>query len=138
MPLIDAKLLLNTDQAITASAASTDYLDLGAAGKNAFDASQVQDKFTGKPLYLNVVVSEAFATLTSLQIGLEGDSATNFSTALVQYMLSMAIPAASLVAGFKLRMPIPGTFRKRYLRAYYTVAGSNATTGKVTTWIDTD
>lgn len=129
----DAKQILSNAQAITASAAST----------NVFDFESARDVGAGG--FLNVIcdVNTVFATLTSLQVSLQ--VSTDNST-FYDMMMGPAVVAANLLAGLRLfRLVIPpkgpnmfsGTnlVPPRYLRLYYTVAGSNATTGKVDAWL---
>ena len=115
--IIDAMLLFSKDQAVTATAASTNALDLGQAG----DA-------VGQELTIRAIVTQTFATLTSLTVKLQTSSDnSNWSDVL----LSPAIAAASLVKGaeiFCVRVP---KGLKRYVRLNYTVTGSNATAGKI-------
>lgn len=122
-------------QAITASAASTNIVDLGALTSipttpNASTA--VRDLGKGELIRLICQVTENFATLTSLKVAIQGDSDAGFGTA-VTVVESEAIPVASLLAGYKFAGIdfVPRNFTYRYLRAYFTVAGSNATAGKV-------
>lgn len=140
MSIIDAKNVLGTAQAVTVAAATTDILDLGAPGKDAFGNSQVHDKFTGRQLFLNMVVtaSATAAGAATMQLSLEGADDSGFSTNKVVYLLSDNIPKASLVAGAKFRFPIPGNYRKRYLRGYFTIGTGPLTAGNFTTFIDHD
>ncbi|BEU88676.1 phage protein [Selenomonas sp. TAMA-11512] len=117
--ILDKALQLSDAQAVTASAASTNYIDLKTAG-----ASYA-------PVFVVATVDVAFAALTSLTISIQtaADSAFTSPETLVS---SGAIPVARLTKGaevFKERLPIK---TKRYVRAYYTVAGGNATAGKIT------
>jgi len=114
-----------TGQAITATAASTNVIDFLAN----------RDVGAGDDLEAHVLVTEAFATLTSLQIAYQtsADNAT-----FVNVMLSPVIPVASLVVGallFRYKVPVFQLLDvlppNRYHRLNYTVAGSNATAGKV-------
>lgn len=122
--IIDKDFLFSEKQAVTASAASTNAIDMGAAG----DA-------VGQELTIHAVVAVAFATLTSLTIKVQ-TSANNSDWSDV--VLSPAIAAASLTAGkevFCIRVP---QGLKRYVRLHYTVTGSNATAGKITAFASKD
>ena len=122
--IIDKDNLFSNEQAVTASAASSNALDLGAAG----DA-------IGQELTIHAVVTTSFATLTSLTIKVQ--TSAN-GTDYTDLLLSAAIPVASLVAGkeiFTVRVP---QGLKRYVRLHYTVTGSNATAGKITAFASKD
>ncbi len=119
--LLDAENMFSDDQAVTATANSTNIIDLGVD----------RDIGPGEPVPLLCQVTENFATLTSLTVSIETDDNASFSSAKV-LATSRAVPVAELLAGFKFpfeHMPI-GT--ERYLRLVYTVGGSNATAGKIT------
>lgn len=121
--LLDNTLVFSEAQAVTASAASTNIVDQKAAG-DAYGALWVVAK----------VVDADFATLTSLTVGVQTDSASNFSSA-VTLASSGAIAAAALTEGeFICCFRLPADC-KRYIRLYYTVGGSNATAGKVTAFL---
>lgn len=131
--IFDNTLLLSNAQAITADAASTNVLDLGAPGKvYGASVSLIRDIGKGKGIPLLVQVVEAFATLTSLTVSLQVDSADTFGSPKTVWT-SPAIPVAELVAG-KVIVPeyIPRGTDERYLRLYYDVTGTNATAGKIT------
>lgn len=116
---IDKDLFVSELQAVTASAASTDYIDLQKAG----------DAY-GNELYLVCRVGTAFATLTSLTISIQTDDNTSFSSAKT-LVASQAILLAALTANtqvFAVRMP---KGLERYARVYYTVGGSDATAGTI-------
>ena len=134
--IFDETLKLSDDQAITATAASTNVIDLGATGTvYGAAAALTRDIGPGQPVSLLIQVTEAFATLTSLDIQIELDSTESFtpdSTIDVQ----MAVPVASLVAGYKVPYNfVPDGVNLRYMRLKYTVNGSNATAGKITAGI---
>lgn len=118
--ILDNQSILSDAQAITASAASTNYIAL--KGEVSF----------GTPIELLAQVVEDFATCTSVKIGIQTDDNTSFSSA-TTLVESAAIPVASLKAGYKFKIPkfLPKG-NEGYMRAYYTVAGDNATTGKIT------
>lgn len=122
MAILDKLLVFSEDQAVTATAYSTNTLDLGQGG----DA-------VGQELTLRVLVTEAFATLTNLRIILETRAAGTDDWE--EVVLSTAIPAAKLTKGreiFCVRVP---RGLKRHVVLTYNVGGSNATAGKVTAYL---
>jgi hypothetical protein len=137
--ILDKETLISNDQAVTASAASTDYIDFGAQGTVAGPAGgnpPTPHYKAGRRGRLVARVSEAdFATLDSLQVSVEVDDNTGFSSART-VLAGEDIALSSLVKGaVLLDVQIPQTVNERYLRLYYTVTGSNATAGKVTAGI---
>jgi hypothetical protein len=108
-------------QAITSSAASTYWIDGGAAG-DALDDS----------LWFVCLVTTAFDTSSNtLTVALETDSDSGFATAKVVLLQTGAIATSSMTtAGYKLiRSRIPAGL-KRYLRVYFTCS-AGLTSGKV-------
>lgn len=130
----DALNLFSDEQAITATAVSTNAIDLG--NPNYGDYASPGAATLGGHLYIRV--DEDFATLTSLTIALQESSDDGDSDAYADKITHTAIPVAELTAGkmFYLgRIPIG---IERYVRLNYTVTGSNATAGKVTAGIAMD
>jgi len=120
-------------QAITASAASTNYVDTGVRSipPGGHTATPVSDLGKGTRIPILIQVTETFATLTSLTVGVQVDDNTGFSSA-ATVLSSPAIPVASLVAGYQFVIDmIPPKTNERYMQLYFTVAGSNATAGKI-------
>ena len=122
----------SSGQAITASAASTEYIDLGATGTPALHSTALsRDIGRGNKVKIRVQVTETFATLTSLVVAIQTDDNSSFSSA-TTVLATQAIVAASLVAGYVFNLEyIPRNTDERYLRLYFTVAGSDATAGKI-------
>lgn len=117
--------LFSDDQAITATAVSTNVIDLG----------DKDDVFSnGKPVPILIQVTETFATLTSLQVAVQADDDEAFGSA-TTVVTTAAIAAATLVAGYKFVVNYVPRVSERYLRLSYTVAGSDATAGKITAGI---
>jgi hypothetical protein len=130
--IFDNTLLLSDAQAITASAASANVIDLGATGTPfGANAPLVRDLGRGQEVDLAVTVTQAFAGLTNLQVGVQvsADNATWTTVA-----SGAVVPLVSLAAGYQFKVPasIEEGVNARYLRLYYTVGGSNATAGKIT------
>lgn len=132
--IIDDTLVWSDHQAITADAASTNIIDLGAAG-TAFGHSAAvrRDIGIGTSIPVYVTVTEAFNTLTSLTIIMQVDDDVAFGSA-KEVARSQAYPLADIdAAGAKLFWPasIPEGVDERYVRLYYDVGGSNPSTGKI-------
>ncbi len=131
--IFSAQQLFSNDQAITATARSTNVIDLGVSdtpygGKAALN----HDIGKGAPISVLVQVTEAFATLTSLDVTLETGAADTLGTVLATENILLA----ALVAGKKTNLQmLPNGVTGRYLGVRYTVNGSNATAGKITAGI---
>ncbi|PTR05681.1 MULTISPECIES: Bbp16 family capsid cement protein [unclassified Novosphingobium] len=130
--IFDNSLLLSSAQAITASAASTNVIDLGATG-TPYNSSVplTRDIGRGEEVELSVAVVASFNNLTSLTVGVQ--TSPDNSTWTTRYQ-GEAVPLASLVAGYQFKFPCcfdEGT-DTRYVRLYYTVAGTAPTAGSIT------
>ncbi len=131
--LSDGLGTFSLNQAITASAASTSSIDLGATGTPSpgHTTALKRDIGRGNKVNIRVQVTETFLTLTSLAVSIETDTDTAFGS-IATVLKTEAIPVADLVAGYVFNLEyIPRNTDERYLRLYYTVAGSNATAGKI-------
>lgn len=123
--IIDAELMFSNKQAVAASTASTNEIDLGAAG----DA-------IGQELTIHVIVDTAFDKLTSLAVAVHTSAASGSGMATV--VTGPAIALASLVKGaeiFTVRVP---KGLKRYVQLYYTVVGTAPDNGKITAFASKD
>ena len=122
--ILDKESLFSDDQAITATAASTNVVDLGVS----------RDIGKGIPVPVLIQVTADFATLTSLtaEIQTSDDEAFSSSDTLAT---SGAIAAADLVAGYQFPVQYMPINTKRYVRVNYTVAGTAPTAGTVTAGI---
>jgi hypothetical protein len=115
---------------ITATAASTNVLDIGAAG-TPFGAPAALGRDLGNlptKIELDCRVVQAFNNLTSLDVALQGsdDNSTFVTIATKNYLLAgLGIGALDFPAAF-----IKGT-KYRYLRLNYTVNGTAPSTGKI-------
>lgn len=134
--ILSAQQLFSDDQAITATAVSTNVIDLGVRGTPYGAAAALNgDVGKGTKIPLLVQVTEDFATLTSLTFTVEVSANSDLSSSTVLYS-SGAVAAASLVAGYQLPIDVvPKGANARYLGIRYTVGGSNATAGAVTAGI---
>jgi hypothetical protein len=127
--ITDALLKFSAAQAVTASAASTDYLDLGVA----------RDFGAGERLFVLITVDVAMTDLGSdstVAVALQYDSTTSFTPDASQTLVT--IPAAT-AAGVSYAIPV--SFQStpyRYAQIYYTVANGNLSTGSFTAQIIKD
>jgi hypothetical protein len=119
----DSLNMFSDQQAITATADSTKKVHLGGL------------KIAGKmdPIFIDIRVNADFLTLTSLAAKLQQADTENGSYTDVPGGDSGAIGVANLKAGYKFGLRIlPRAVTKPWLKLVYTVAGTNATAGKVT------
>lgn len=131
--IFSAQQLFSDDQAITATAVSTNVVDLGVRG-TPYDAAAALNGDIGKgnKVCLLVQVTEAFDNLTSLAIAIETGSTTSLGTVIT----TQTIALADLVAGKQLNVEVlPNGITERYLGIRYTVTGTAPTAGKVTAGI---
>lgn len=119
--LLDQNAILSDAQAITASAASANTIDLGAAGNAASGA-----------LYAVCRIDENFAGATSVKVSLQTSDADAFTSP--TEMAGVTVAAAELKAGKIVFAAAVPTGLKRYLRAYYTVTGT-VTAGKISCFL---
>lgn len=133
--IFSAQQLFSDDQAVTATAISTNVIDLGVAG-TPYDAVAAlnNDKGKGNHVPVLIQVTEDFATLTSLTVTLEVSAAAGLTSP--QVLATETILAADLVAGKQTFMQcLPNGADLRYLGVRYTVNGSDATAGNITAGI---
>lgn len=114
----DKVLVLSEAQAVTASAASDNYLDPGVVTN------------PGNPFMLDVTVDTAFGSGTgsaTLTVSIEVGKESTFSTKKT-LCSSAAIVYTDLTKGHQLLLPIPHQFTAdkdyTYMRAYYTVSAA--------------
>jgi hypothetical protein len=115
----DAQARLSNAQAITATAASSNYYDFGAT----------VDAGLGNPIPVNCSVGTAFTVLTHLAIAIETDDNTSFTTPTKLFETSVAL--AGLGANAQIKLPSIKGGCERYVQARYTVGGSNPTSGTI-------
>ncbi len=127
--ILDTTLVFSDRQAVTASAPSTNTIDLGVTGTQfGATAPLVRDISLGNPLDLSVSVSLPFAGLTALQVSVQS---SNDAVTWTSIDTSAAIPAAQLVSGYQFDVPkLIQAATGRYLRLYFTVTGT-ATQGAI-------
>lgn len=127
--IFDKQTMFSDAQAVTATVASTNAIDLGPIA-----SGLARDIGKGTPVPLLVQVVEGFTNLTSLKIDLEFDSTDTFTPdktiTLGTYLL------ADLVVGMQVPYQfIPDGANMRYMRLKYTVTGTAPDAGKITAGI---
>jgi hypothetical protein len=127
MSVLDRQILFSNEQAITASAASTDVIDLGTGSR---------DIGSGEVSTVLVQVVTSFDALTTLSVALQTASTENFASPI--QLTAASLPLASLVAGAKFSITAVPEGTLRYLRLYYTVTGSAPSVGKITAGVAVD
>jgi hypothetical protein len=128
---MDQDLLFSDAQAVTATAASSNYADLGPL----FSGNLNRDIGVSE-MYISISVDVAMTDSGSdstIAVSLETDDNTSFSSAATVATL-VTIPAVT-AAGTKyfVRLPIATTVPyERYIQLRYTAANGNLTTGSFT------
>jgi len=134
--ILDMQSLFSDNQAITATAVSTNVVDLGATEAPVNRAAPtnpalIKDLGKGEPVPLLIQVTEDFDALTSLNISIEIDTVEAFSSA--TEVIEVEVVLADLVAGYQTPIIwVPTKVNERFMRLNYTVTGSNPTVGTIT------
>lgn len=125
---IDRNLVFSEDQALVATADSTNTIDTG----NVTGGS-------GGPMWLVAIVTEDFATSTSYEIELENSASESSGfAALTVPITTGAVAIATLVAGYvAIKVPLPDKIL-RYLKLVYTEVGTTNTAGEITAFLTQD
>lgn len=132
--IFDKENLFSNAQAITASAASTNTIDLGATGTPVgASAALKRDIGPGKPIPLRIQVVQAFNNLTSLTVAVQKSADNSTFTDVVSETIALAdLKAGATTKGLRF---IPLTADARYVRLNYTVTGTAPTAGAITAGI---
>lgn len=115
--ILDKQTRLASAQALTASGATTDYLDIGGS-RNLGD---------GEPMAMVFTVTTAADYTTadeSYTFAIQGDDNTSFSTPTVLESRAVSAASGGLAVGKQVVLPIPTGLSERYLRGYLTLAGT--------------
>ena len=133
--IFSAEQLLSDDQAGTATAVSTNVIDLGVAGTPYGAAAPLnRDVGKGAPIPVLIQVTSDFNTLTSLTVTVEVSAASGMTSPVV--LATEVILLADLVAGKQTFLQVlPNGADLRYLGVRYTVGGTNPTLGTITAGI---
>lgn len=138
--IFDATAIFSEDQAVTASAASTNIIDLKPTG-TVLGAPVARVRDIGKGVPMSILVQTTILATAggaaTLTVTLETDDNSGFASAKTVWT-SLAIPVADLIAGYQFLIDyVPKTTDERYFRVFYTVATGPLTAGAFTaglTW----
>lgn len=136
--ILDKTLTFSENQAITATAISTNVIEFPDNGIVRYEAAAIARNLgPGNELPLVIQITETFNTLTSLTITLESSAAAGLTSPTVHWTQTIAL--ASLTAGTKAAIRIlPDGVLGKYLGLRYTVTGTNPTLGKITAALATE
>jgi len=121
--ILDSQLEFSSAQAVTASAASTNLVDLGIA----------RDIGVGEDLWIRIGVTTAMTDSGSdstITVTLQTDDNASFSSAAT--VATLVVIPATTAAGVEYYIKLPAAVLaeyERYIRGYYTAANGNLTTG---------
>ena len=132
--ITDLTTLFSNAQAITATAASTNIIDVGAAGTiYGYSAAISRDVGKGADIPNRITVVQSFNNLTNMVITIE-DSVDAAFTSPVIVATAPTYLLADLQTGAKLLLPerLPTNTNLRYVRLKYTITGTAPTLGQMT------
>jgi len=134
--IFSAQQLFSDDQAITASADSTNVIDLGVAG-TPYGAAAALNQDVGKgakvPLLVQVTTAMTAAGAATLTVNISTGATNALGTTIAS---SAVIPVAELVVGKQISIDVlPNDITERYLGIEYVVATGPMLTGNVTAGI---
>lgn len=122
--IMDRENLFSDGQAVTATANSTNIVDLKKTGI---------DIATGRPLQFRFQVDTTTTSggSTTMTVAIVSSDATNLGTPTTHWT-SASIAKATLVAGYGFTVTLPQGVYKRYLGVIYTVSTADFTAGNFT------
>jgi len=131
--IFSAQQIFSDDQAITASADSSNVIDLGVAGTPYGGAAALnRDIGKGNKIPLLVQVTETFDNLTTLEIRVSTGATESLGTTVISEVVALA----DLVVGKQMVLDcLPNQITERYLGIEYVVVGTAPSVGAVTAGI---
>lgn len=124
--IFDRQTLFSDAQAVTATGASTNVIDLGPIAPGL-----TRDIGKGKQIPLLIQVVEDFDNLTNIIFAVQVDDDEAFGSPENVWLHS--VPLEKLKAGYVVVPEYVTRYtNKRYMRLHYTVDGTAPTTGKIT------
>lgn len=129
--LLDGETQFSNRQALTATAASTNVIDLSPTGTRPNTTTPLRRDIGGWDNDLLVQVTQDFAGGTSVQVQIQTDDNAAFSSPTVVGQTA-AIPVADLKAGYRFALgDFPVGTAERFVRLNYVVVGT-MTAGTIT------
>ena len=132
--IIDKQNEFSDSQAVTTTAISTNVIN--TLPGITYETSQNLGNTPGA-LFLVIQVDTAFVGGTSLAVSVESDSTANLATSPTIHASTGAIPAATLVPGYQVVMPLPAGEVEKYLGLRYTAVGT-FTGGAISAFLSRD
>jgi hypothetical protein len=126
--IIDLQTKFSDAQAVTATAISTNVVDL----RNAATPASADEGLMGEPMWLTILttVAATAAGAATVTFTLESSSTADLATAPVVHYSTAAIGKATLIVGYVVcRILLPSDAYARYLGVRYTVATGPLTAG---------
>lgn len=137
MAILSLQELFSNDQAITASAPSTNHYARTEPGSWVRSGGRaIIDDMGNAYIPMFFQVTETFDNLTSLQVIVEQDDDEAFGSATEVHSETFTLAQLTAGAKYKVRM-IPHDTVERFLRFRYVVTGTAPTAGKVTAGLST-
>ncbi|WP_299546976.1 Bbp16 family capsid cement protein [uncultured Tateyamaria sp.] len=130
MAIFNVNETFSFDQAVTGPVESTNTYDRGVPGRWVHGTSDVIDDEGNSMVPLLVQVTEAFAGNTALTLAFQQSDTEDFADAETIYEEEIAVADLTVGKRFRVRY-VPHDVTKRYVRMFYTPAGSPSA-GKVT------
>ena len=125
--ILDMQSLFSDDQAITATAVSTNLIDLGATGTPPLSSTAlVRDIGKGTPIEILIICTVAHGgTTPTLVVTIEQDDNVGFSSATV---VGTSAEMADAVVGDRASIYfVPEGVNERFIRLNYTAGGTTPT-----------
>ena len=129
----DQELTFSDAQVLTATALSTNVIDLGPLSGMP-SANLIRDIGEGEVMWLHVsspTALDSSGEAATLTITLESDDNAALSSATTHYTSGALTEATVSAAGWELRVRVPPSAYQQYLGVRYTVGTENFTTGTI-------
>jgi hypothetical protein len=129
----DQELMFSDAQALTATAISTNVVDLAPLG-GVPTANLIRDIGAGEPMLLHIVSPTALDSAgeaATLTINLESDDNAALSSPTVHWTSGALTEAIVSAAGWEIIVAVPPSAYQRFLGVRYTVGTENFTSGTI-------